>query len=493
MFRRLSIALALLLGASTLPPLTSAQSVLPTALGVVSVQRDVAWPLKAHSSGRYLVDQRGTAFPVLGRNAWSLTEISRANYLQFLNDTVAKGFTAIEIWTPGRYTGTVFDVSTVNPGKDGDNNPAFSKRLDGNNWTGTLSYSNINNEAPDFTQLNPAYWGFVDQFFEDCRTRGILVLWFPSYTGYPGTTEGWEAEMVANGATKMQTYGSTLATRYKNQPNLVWMLGGDQGTGDQLFSSNLATAHDAFVTGLTSVSGQLSIFYSAEWRRSNGGLSGSIATDRMDGSPINLNGIYVSQNQVNNQAERAAAHVPLYPAFVLESEFANHPSGTGGPPRRFSWWGLVSTTNGYFIGDFDIYGFTSGWEVAEDNTYSRDHAKLNQFVRTIPWHTLRPNQAAITAGGGTEDSTDEVRCSVNPTGTQLLCYIPPAHSGSVTIDRTVMSGTFRCRWFDPSYALPFASSYTTISASIPNTTTQAFTPSGNNAAGDGDWVLTCDR
>ena len=45
-----------------------------------------------------------------------------------------------------------------------------------------------------------------------------LALMFPSYAGYPNTDQGWMNEMLANGSTRMQTYGTWIANRYKKSP-----------------------------------------------------------------------------------------------------------------------------------------------------------------------------------------------------------------------------------------------------------------------------------
>jgi hypothetical protein len=45
--------------------------------------------------------------------------------------------------------------------------------------------------------------------------------------GYQGSDQGWIQEMVANGATRMQSYGKWIASA--PDQNLVWMMG-DMGS-----------------------------------------------------------------------------------------------------------------------------------------------------------------------------------------------------------------------------------------------------------------------
>ena len=189
-----------------------------------SAQAAPSFPVKYSANKRYLVDQNGTPFPIMGRTAWFVTSLSVADYHTFVDDTAARGYNAIELHVVNH------DPRGNNPPFNGNGDRPFLNRLDGTTWNGSLSYGNINNEAPDFTTPNEAYWSFVDGLLSYCESKGILVFLFPAYVGYAGGDQGWMQEMVANGTTKMQSYGAWIATRYKNQKNLVWMMGGDMGT-----------------------------------------------------------------------------------------------------------------------------------------------------------------------------------------------------------------------------------------------------------------------
>src|SRR5882762_300689 len=178
----------------------------------------VAFPLTVSSNGRYLQDDNSVPFPILGRTAWFITSLSVADYKTFIDDTAAKGYNAIE-----------FHVVNHDPrgnqppfGANGTLLP-FATRLDGLPWTGSLTYgpnnSNINNEAPDFSQPNVPYWTHVDALLAYAESKGLLCFMFPAYAGAVGTDEGWMAELVANGPTnnasaRMQTYGAFIAARY---------------------------------------------------------------------------------------------------------------------------------------------------------------------------------------------------------------------------------------------------------------------------------------
>ena len=90
------------------------------------------------------------------------------------------------------------------------------------------------------------------------------------------------------------------------------------------------------------------------------------------------------------------------------------------------------------------------------------------------------------AGPGAE-ADHYVTASATPNGTLLVAYVPPARTGSITVDMGAMSAPSSARWFDPTNA-----TYTQVATGLANSGPRAFTPPGNNSAGQQDWVLVLD-
>jgi uncharacterized protein DUF4038/collagenase-like protein with putative collagen-binding domain len=453
-------------------------------------QAGPAFPVKYSADKRYLVDQNGVPFPITGRTAWFVLSVPVADYHVFVDDTAARGYTAIELHVVNH------DPRGNNPPYNGNGDRPFLNRLNGTAWNGSLNYGNINSEAPDFTTPNPAYWSFVDAFLAYSESKGILVFIFPAYVGYAGQEQGWMQEIVANGTAKMQSYGAWLATRYKDQKNLVWMMGGDMGTPPNAFNTSQTNVESALLTGLKSVTGQQSVLFSAEWTFE------SIATDQTAfGSSMTLNGVYSFAGDVNTHGRRAYAHSPVEPAFLLEEPYDEEgPDGNGAngnatqPVRRFQWWGWLSTIGGYVSGNGYVWLFRSpAWRNHLDTQGSRDMGRLNSFMASLAWYTLVPSglggmRPLVTAGGSAEPYDDYVAAAAAPAGNLLVAYIPPDHSGPLSVDMGAMSGTARARWFDPTNGV-----YTIIGTGLANTGSRSFSPPGNNSVGARDWVLVLDR
>ena len=56
-----------------------------------------AFPVQYSADKRYLVDQNGVPFPIMGRTAWFITSLSVTDYQTFIDDTAARGYNAIEL------------------------------------------------------------------------------------------------------------------------------------------------------------------------------------------------------------------------------------------------------------------------------------------------------------------------------------------------------------------------------------------------------------
>src|SRR6185436_11496678 len=114
------------------------------------------------------------------------------------------------------------------------------------------------------------------------------------------------------------------------------------------------------------------------------------------------------------------------------------------PVRRFQWWSWLSTTGGYILGNGYVWPFKSpDWRNHLDTQCTRDMARLNAFMVSIPWFDLIPSglggtQNLITSGGSNETSGDYVTAAATSNGRWLVAYIPPNHIGSIGVGMTAM-------------------------------------------------------
>ena len=487
---------------------------LPVGSSGVQTNPASIFPLSVASNRRYLQDAKGAPFPILGDAGWEASHnTDRAGQRVYIADRVSRGFNSV-------LAITIDHKSTVNkPPRDFAGNLPFSKRLDGQAYTGSPNgttsangsslqyaadpYHEIKAEAPDLTYPGPAYWTQLDGFISDCASQGVAVFLFPAYVGFGGGDEGWMKEMIANDAiagaggfagqgwadakkSKLWNYGAWLAQHYATSPNIVWVLGGDFGIGGNgTFSTVQAAAVNSLIAGMKSVSAQQSTLWTAHWARP------SLATDVAQfTSLIDLQSVYVNA-LASAQTRAGYASTPTKPTFEIEDYYEGNSAGGGEPNRRYQWWSFLGAIAGKFSGNEALWPFPSNWKSQLDSVGARDMAKMNAFIRSIPWQTLVPSglggaKQIVTANGGVAGNADYVACAES--SSLVVCYVPPAWAlGKFTIDSTVLSAPYRARWFNPA-----SGGYTDESSNIPNTGTHSFTPAGNNGSSFGDWVLVLD-
>ena len=163
----------------------------------------VAFPLKASRSGRYLVDQRGKAFLYQADTDLDVVlKLSEAEAEEYLRARKDQRFNAVQVML-----------------------------------TGFLGMTNRAGELPfhdnDLARPNEAFFAHVDRVVAKARELGLLLAIAPLWSGCCG--EGWAGRddqgnlkpLNANGADKARDFGEWLGRRYAQHPNIFWILGGD--------------------------------------------------------------------------------------------------------------------------------------------------------------------------------------------------------------------------------------------------------------------------
>jgi hypothetical protein len=491
------------------------------------------FPLSVHASGRYLIDTKGAPFPILGEAGWEAPHnLNSADQDQYIADRVGRGFTAIMTeLVEHKYT-------TSKPPKDLAGNLPFTNRLDAAAYTGTPNgasssggppytgaaddYTTIGTQAPDFTTPNNTYFATLDAFITKAGSNGMVVFLTPAYVGFAGGEQGWMREMVANDAvtgagglagkpyadaskSKLWNFGAFVADRYRNYTNIIWVLGGDFGTGSNTFSTAQSNAVKSVLQGMQSIADQKSILWTGHWDSAS--ISTDISADATNGAlfagAMRLNGAYAFQGNGTLVPQARAAYsysTRVMPSFLMEGPYEdegptalNRNANATEPNRRFQWWSWLSTCNGYLWGNGYVWTFDTAaptWQAKLNSNGAQDLGRLNRFVKSINWQVLVPSglngmQTLITAGQSASGTAgaDYVAAAADPAGSLIVAYVPPTHAGSITVAMSQLSAPAKARWFDPTNG-----AYREL-GTFTNSGTQAFTPPATNIAGDTDWVL----
>src|SRR5579862_6913876 len=416
-------------------------------------------PLKVGPTGRYLVGQNDLPFLITGDSPQALTvNLSEAEADAFFADRQAAGFNLV--WVNllcATYTGG---------------------RADGSTYDGIVPFTT----PDDLATPNEAFFSRVDDMITLAAQHGLTVLLDPAETG------SYLSVLNANGVAKARGYGQYLGTRYRSFDNIVWMSGND-------FQSWPSPGDDAVVQavaqGIRDTDDRHIHTVELDYP-----VSGSL--DDPTWAPlIELNASYTyypTYAQVLTDYDRPNA----IPTFLVEAnyEFEHNAADEGTPEilRRQAYWALLSGATGQLYGNHYTWPFASGWESNLDTPGSAEMRWVKQLFEPRQWWTLIPDQthALVTAGYGTYadsgslEANDYLTAALTPDGALGMAYMPTVRT--VTIDMGRLGAAVQASWYDPS-----SGTFSTITGSpFPNTGSRSFTPSGPNAAGDGDWVLVLE-
>ena len=161
-------------------------------------RRFPAYPVKASSNNRYLVDQNNSPFMIVGDSPHSL--IGR------MSKSDAEFYMANRQW----YGINTLWVELLCNDKTACN-------ADGTTFDGIPPFTT----PGDISTPNPVYFQRVDDMLSIAAAHGITILLDAV------ETDGWLATFKANGAEKAAAFGRYLGNRYNNVPNIIWMYGND--------------------------------------------------------------------------------------------------------------------------------------------------------------------------------------------------------------------------------------------------------------------------
>jgi hypothetical protein len=325
----------------------------------------------------------------------------------------------------------------------------------------------------DPSKLNEEYFARLDMLIQAAADRGLYVGLLPTWGDK--VTAPWGAGPRIFDVENAYNYANFLAKRYKNQSNLLWVLGGDrppkieEGTWMEPYAKDLGLEAedwtpiwDEFARGIIDgTDGKALITYHPQ--------GGSERTSRYlhDKSWLHLNAMQTGHGNGRDQNVDAMiaqdyAKLPPKPTFDAEPCYEDHP---------VSPWPTWDPKDGYFD-EYDvrrtiyrgifaggcgvIYGHHSVWQFASEHKPWVNHAKmdwktavlrpgaeqlwvLRSIFEDVDFAQLRPADEFLVNVIG--EGGDEIRALA--TNNHILVYMP--HSSSVEIAGAGEKGT----WVDP--------------------------------------------
>ena len=429
--------------------------------------------LKVSENHRFLVFEDGTPFFYLGDTAWELFHrLSKTDAEKYLENRRAKGFTVIQAVALAEIDG----LNT--PNAEGE------KPL-------------INNDP---TKPNEKYFQHVDWVIKKAAEKGIFIGLLPTWGDKWNKKWATGSEEIFN-AENARLYGKYIGNRYKDEPNIIWILGGDRPVETDLHRQIISEMAEGVREGdggahlisfhPTGGSGSSQYFHSAQWLDFN---------MRQNGHSLSYTERYkATLDDYNlNPAKPVMDAEPIYEDHPINFNPDANGHSVSADVRRPLYWDLFCGAFGH------TYGHHSVWQM-----YSPDKQPVNRPL--MPWYEAidQPGAAQMIYGRLLMESrpfltripdnsiivTDIVASSVpgagsytfvatrDKNGSYAMIYAPVGRKFSVKMD-AIKGSNVVAWWYNPR------NGEATKIGKYKNTGTQTFnTPTPGESL---DWILVLD-
>jgi hypothetical protein len=418
-----------------------------------------AYPVRASTNGRYLVDQNSQPFLINGESAWLLIEeISREDATLFLNNRRQKGFNTFNVMLMNREPVT--------------NTPR--------NFYGDIPFTT----PGDFNTPNEAYFAHADWVINAAAASGQVIMLAPLYLGWDCVSppQGWCNEVKNSSLTTMRNFGRYIGNRYKNFPNIIWLMGGDANAVSQGVSAKM----EEFIAGLREFDQNHLITV-----HNNRNSAGAAA---FPNAPwLTLNSLY-TDNITYNQAATEYNRTPVRPAFLVEAYYENENGSTPLRLRSQAYWTvLAGGLAGHIFGNCPVTAFSSGlgacanpnWQSNLESTGAATVALVGKLFQSRAYYNLVPDLSHQVVTAGFESGQTYATTARTGDGASVIVYIPTRRA--ITMDMTKVAGTTaRVWWFNPR------TGGATLAGNYPTTGSLQFTPA-DGPPDNNDWVLVADN
>ncbi|WP_321019944.1 glycoside hydrolase family 140 protein [Bacteroides sp.] len=357
---------------------------------------DLPWSngkLIVSDEGRYLRHENGVPFFWLGETGWLMPErLNRDEVRFYLQKCKQAGYNVVQVQT----------INAV---------PAM-------NVYGKYSMVDgfVCNKADHSNEYG--YWEHMDYIIKIAEENGIYV----------GLVCIWGG-LVKGGLMNVEqakSYGKFLAERYKNAPNIVWIIGGDI-RGDiktevwetlayaikSIDRNHLMTFHPFGRTVSTTW------FNNADWLDFNMFQSGHRRYGQRKGD-----GDYTIQDNTEEDnwrfVEYSLSQKPLKPVLDAEPSYEDIPQGlhdireprwTATDVRRYAYWSVFAGACGHTYGNNNImqfyrpglvpsYGANRAWWHALEDAGFNQMQYLKNLILAFPYFERIPDQTIISGQNG---------------------------------------------------------------------------------------------
>jgi hypothetical protein len=409
-----------------------------TMLALLALTASAATPwdngrLKISENGRFFQFENGKPFFWLGETAWLMPErLNRDEVNFYLKRCAEAGYNMTQVQV-------LNDVPSMN---------VYGQASGTVDW----DFSNIDRKGVY------GYWDHMDYIIETAGRQGIYV----------GMVCIWGG-LVKSGKMNVEQakrYGRFLAERYKDKPNIIWMIGGDiQGDIRPEVWEALATTIKSIDKNHLMTYHPRGRYTSAKWWSKASWLDFHMfqSGHRRYGQRMGNKDYPIPDNTEEDiwmYVDSTWAYKPIKPVLDDEPSYedipqglhdANEPRWQAADVRRYAYWSVFAGSCGHTYGNNVIMQFyrpgyepsyfaSRPWYEALDDEGFNQMKYLKQLMLSFPYFERVPDQSII------KDNGTQYERLIATRGTDyLLVY---NYTGrEMRLDLTKISGTKKRVWW----------------------------------------------
>lgn len=385
-------------------------------------------PFLKVSKDRYHIEtSEGEPFFWLGDTAWELVHrLNRQEVIKYLDDRKEKGFTVIQ-------TVILAEMNGINSPNFYGEKPLIEK---------------------DPTKLNEKYFSHLDFVLKEAVKRGIYIGLLPTWGDK--FNKKWGAGPEIFTPKNAEKYGELLGKKYKDQANLIWILGGDRIPETEEHYKIIRS----LARGIKQEDPNHLISYHP--------AGGKIASDYLSGDWLDLDMLQSGHSSLTkeyNYIEKALQNEPARPVINGEARYEETPDRfwenkdfgllDDTDVRVSAYWSFLAGAAGYTYGSNDIWQMYSkgrgkvlnarlGWKKALDLPGAQQTKILKNFFTAFEWQKMRPAQELIIS----KNPEDAAHVLASKASEFAIFYNPEGRSFQVDLQRLNFE-KHSALWFDP--------------------------------------------
>jgi hypothetical protein len=391
--------------------------------------------LRVSANKRFLVYENGKPFFYLGDTAWELFHrLSLEEAGLYMDDRKSKGFTVIQA--------------------------CVLAELDGLHTPNAYQHTPLQNDDP--TKPNEAYFRDVDKFLNLATSKGLYVGLLPTW-GDKVFKNNWGKGPEIFNAKNARVYGKYLGTRYKDQQNIIWILGGDRNPRDSGDVAIWRAMAEGIAEGTGGYDRALMTFHPAP--KEDGGSSTWFQNDQW----LDFNMLQTGHCKNGNNYEKIShdyALQPVKPVMDGEPLYEDHPIcfdlkkngySKADDIRKLAYWQVFAGAFGHTYGCHAVWQFydkgrdpvnspARTWKEALNLPGARQMGFVKKLMLSKPMLDRIPDQSLVRNANPQDSSYCEATRAAN--GGYAFIYTPTGKKLQINT-KGLKGPRLAVQWFNP--------------------------------------------